>query len=186
MPSFADLTLPTQRLLLRPLRAEDAAALYEIFSDVEVTRYWSAVPWTSLEAASTLIAAEAELLAAGKHLRLGIELTGQTRLIGTCTLFNLSEQCRRAELGYALASAAGGKGLMHEALTSLLSHAFEQLAFNRIEADVDPRNIRSERTLERLGFRREGLLRERWIVNDEISDSHFYGLLRREWQARRT
>ena len=50
-----------------------------------------------------------------------------------------------------------------------------------VEADIDPGNRASARTLERLGFRREGLLRERWIVNGEISDSALYGLLRRDW-----
>jgi ribosomal-protein-alanine N-acetyltransferase len=47
----------------------------------------------------------------------------------------------------------------------------------RIEADIDPRNVASARLLERLGFVQEGLLRERWMVDDEVSDSAFYGLL---------
>ena len=52
----------------------------------------------------------------------------------------------------------------------------------RLEADVDPRNAASIRTLERLGFQREGFLRERWHVNGEIQDAIFYGLLRRDWR----
>ena len=73
---------------------------------------------------------------------------------------------------------------MHQALQALLQYAFETLNLNRLEADIDPRNQASARTLERLGFQKEGHLRERWIVNDEISDTDLYGLLRREWQAR--
>jgi len=53
---------------------------------------------------------------------------------------------------------------------------------NRIEADIDPRNPASAKTLECLGFQKEGLLRERWIVSDEVSDTAYYGLLRQEWQ----
>ena len=59
--------------------------------------------------------------------------------------------------------------------------AFEELGLRRIEADVDPRNEASIRLLERLGFQREGYLRERWLVDQEINDTVFYGLLRREW-----
>jgi RimJ/RimL family protein N-acetyltransferase len=71
---------------------------------------------------------------------------------------------------------------MHEALKAL-TYAFDVLEFHRIEADVDPRNAASIRTLERLGFQREGYLRERWQVNGEIQDAVFYGLLRSDWKT---
>ena len=71
---------------------------------------------------------------------------------------------------------------MNEALHALVQYAFQTLDLNRLEADIDPRNKASARTLERLGFQKEGHLRERWIVNDEISDTDLYGLLRRDWQ----
>src|SRR6266511_4339701 len=74
-----------------------------------------------------------------------------------------------------------GNGYMHETLKALLTYAFDVLDFHRIEADVDPRNAASIRTLERLGFQREGYLRERWQVNGEIQDALFYGLLRPDW-----
>jgi len=73
---------------------------------------------------------------------------------------------------------------MHEAMQALLGYAFQALNLNRLEADIDPRNLASAKTLERLGFQKEGHLRERWIVNDEISDTALYGLLHRDWQAR--
>jgi ribosomal-protein-alanine N-acetyltransferase len=71
---------------------------------------------------------------------------------------------------------------MHQALQALLRYAFQTLDLNRLEADIDPRNLASARTLERLGFQKEGHLRERWIVNNEISDTWLYGLLCQEWQ----
>ncbi len=54
---------------------------------------------------------------------------------------------------------------------------------NRVEADADPRNLAAARLLERLGFSKEGLLRERWIVDGAKSDSATYGLLRNAWKA---
>lgn len=105
-------------------------------------------------------------------------------VIGTCTLADVSATHRRAELGYALHRAHWGAGLAREALERLLELAFDGLGLHRLEADVDPRNLRSIASLERLGFQREGYLRERWHLNDEIADALFYGLLAREWRAR--
>lgn len=116
------------------------------------------------------------------HLRLGIELSESSRLIGTCTLFEINDQCRRAELGYMLGSFAWGRGYMREALRSFLSHAFTEMNLNRIEADTDPRNEASQKLLSSLGFTKEGHFRERWIVDGEVSDSAMFGLLHREWK----
>jgi RimJ/RimL family protein N-acetyltransferase len=88
-------------------------------------------------------------------------------------------------VGYTLAFDAWGKGYMNEALTALLEFGFSQLGLNRVEADIDPRNMASARSLERLGFQKEGHLRERWIVAGEVSDTGLYGLLLSDWQARK-
>jgi RimJ/RimL family protein N-acetyltransferase len=117
-----------------------------------------------------------------EYLRLGIELSATGELLGTCTLFGINAQCRRAEVGYVLASPAWGQGYMNEALSGLIEYAFAELNLNRIEADIDPRNESSRRVLERLKFVREGYLRERWIVGEEVSDTALYGLLQREWK----
>ena len=119
-------------------------------------------------------------------LKWGIALNPDNALIGTTTLFNLDFNSRRAELGYGLGRAHWGNGYMHEALKALLTYAFDELEFRRLEADVDPRNVASIRTVERLGFQREGYLRERWQVNGEIQDTLFYGLLRPEWTKMKT
>lgn len=182
MSAFDQVSLSTERLLLRPLREEDRAELFGIFSDPTVMRYWSTPPWPSVQVADERIARHTQAMARGEYLQLGIECRADGRLIGTCSLFNLDQQNKRAEVGYALAHAAWGHGYMHEALCALLSYAFSEMGLNRIEADIDPRNEGSARTLRRLGFQQEGYLRERWIVNDEVSDSALYGLLRGEWQ----
>lgn len=182
---FDQLTLRTARLLLRPLRPDDAPALFGVYSDPRVMRYWSTAPWTGIETAHALIARDLTEMQHGGYLRLGLETREGRELVGTCTLFDFVPQCRRVELGYALASARWGRGYMHEALVALLGYGFDTLDLNRVEADVDPRNLASTRSLERLGFHHEGHLRERWIVGGEVSDSGFFGLLRRDWMRRR-
>lgn len=182
--AFDQVSLGTERLILRPLREEDGAELFGIFSDPTVMRYWSTPPWSSVQVAHERIARHTQAMAAGEYLQLGIERRTDGGLIGTCSLFSFVPQSKRAEVGYALARAAWGHGYMQEALGALLDYAFSTLELNRIEADIDPRNEGSARTLRRLGFQQEGYLRERWIVSGEVSDSALYGLLRGEWQKR--
>lgn len=185
MAGFDTLILRTERLRLRPLRAADAPALFSIFSDPQVMRYGSTLPWASLQAAERMIAQDETAMPAGEHLRLGLERTADAALIGTCTLFALHAASRRAEVGYALAAAAWHQGFAQEAVCALLDHGFGPMGLNRVEADIHPDNAASARLLQRLGFEPEGRLRERWIVGDEVSDSALYGLLQRDWAARR-
>lgn len=176
---------PSARLTLRRLDEDDVAALFNIFSDAEVMRYWSTLPMTHLDEARQKVTASLEGYRTGDALQLGIEHTAERVLIGTCTLFSFHWTSRRAEIGYSLARAYWGTGYMNEALTSLIDHAFGALQLRRLEADIDPRNERSAKSLERLGFQREGYLRERWMVGEEVSDSALYGLLAREWRTNR-
>lgn len=181
MPVFNDIPIHSERLVLRPYRESDAEALFGIFADPAVMRFMSSPPWTSMDRAHEVIARAIAALGSGEHLTLGIERRDEPGIIGQCVLFRFAETCRRAEIGYSLASRAWGNGYMNEALRALINYAFECLDLNRIEADIDPRNERSARSLERLGFEREGLLRERWIVDGEVSDTALYGLLRNDW-----
>jgi RimJ/RimL family protein N-acetyltransferase len=184
MPPFAELTVDTERLRLRPLVDSDDDALFAIFSDPEVTRYLSHPPWTSMDAARELIDRDRRSLPANEYVRLGLVRRSDDRLIGVCSLFSFHLQSRRSEIGYTLAADAWGQGFMREALVAVIDLAFGELGLNRLEADIDPRNAPSARILERLGFRKEGYLRERWIVAGEVTDTELYGLLARDWGRR--
>jgi RimJ/RimL family protein N-acetyltransferase len=186
MSAFTELRLATERLDLRPLCLSDADALYGIYADPEFMRYWSSEPWTSPVQAVEMIESDRRGLEAGERLRLGIFLRDPERMVGTCSLFHLVAQNRRAEIGYGIKREYWRHGFMHEAVTAVVQYAFSTLHLIRLEADIDPRNTGSARSLEKLGFVREGLLRERWIVGTEISDSAIYGLLAKDWAAKRS
>jgi RimJ/RimL family protein N-acetyltransferase len=184
MTAFEPFLIPTESLTLRFLSEADLPAVYGIFSHSEVMRYWSYPSWTDRSQAEEWLARVQEGYRTATSLQLGIERNVDHALAGTCTLFQFHVPSRRAEIGYALGRPYWGFGYMHESLQALLRYAFQTLDLNRLEADIDPRNVASARTLERLGFQKEGYLRERWIVNEEITDTALYGLLRREWQER--
>jgi len=179
---FTPIELRTPRLRLRFIDSDDVPAVFAIFSDPVVMRYWATPPWTTLEEAQDNVANCLHDYQSGTALRLGITLAAHATLIGTCTLFRLDRGNRRAEIGYALARAHWGHGYMREALQAFLAYALVTFDLHRVEADIDPRNAASARTLERQGFQHEGLLRERWIVGVEVCDTAIYGLLAREFK----
>ncbi len=174
-------TLTSSRLRIRWLTSDDIPQLYAIFSGPEVTRYWSQPPVADEAGAALMLDSVQEFFRAGTLYQWGVELLDSPGVIGTCTLASIDLQNQRAEVGYALHRSMWGRGLITETLTLLLNFAFDTLGLNRIEADVDPRNDRSIGVLERLGFQREGFMRERWVVNGLVQDTTFFGLLRREW-----
>lgn len=179
-------TLDAPRVRLRWLAAEDVDALFAVFSDPDMMRYWSSPAMTERVEAEALLTLIHRNFADKSGFQWGVERKEDGRLLGTCTLFHLHVGNRCAELGYALASAYWKNGYMMEALTALLDYAFGPINLRRLEADVDPRNANSLRILGKLGFRHEGLLRERWDVAGDIQDSVFLGLLAREWTGRAT
>ncbi|UVW29617.1 GNAT family N-acetyltransferase [Massilia sp. H6] len=184
MQSYPTPILTTDRLTLRPLTMDDAPDLFAVFSDPAVVRYWSAEPWISLADAHEAIAHALGAYRDGDEVRFGVELAETGELIGTVNLHHVFPQNRRCEVGYALASRCWGKGYACEALGAALDYAFHELRLNRIEADIDPRNAASSAVLERMGFRKEGYMPERWFVHGEMADTVNYGLLRSYWDAR--
>ncbi len=174
-------TLTASRVRLRWLTERDVPDLFAVFSDPETMRYWSSPAMSEVGEAETLLQKIHDAFRHRELYQWGIVRDGEDRVVGTCTLARLDFPNRRAEVGFALRRELWGQGLMTEALSALLDHAFRDLHLHRVEADVDPRNERSIRLLEKLGFSREGHLRERWIVAGETADTVFYGLLRREW-----
>jgi ribosomal-protein-alanine N-acetyltransferase len=172
----------TERLLLRPLEMSDGSAYLDIFSDTETLLYWSTEPITNIEEAESLVRQDIEWSALDSCICLGVALADSNLIIGKVTLFQLSEQNRRAEIGYVLDRRQWGKGYMTEALGWLLAHAFDELKLHRLEADTDPDNLASLALLEKFGFAREGLFRDRWWVHGKWHDSIMLGLLEEDYR----
>lgn len=177
-------TLATGRLRLRPLTEADSDAIFALYSDPRVTRYLARTPMATTADARAAIERAAEEFAAGTAIRVGLTPLDDDRVIGTGNLLHFDWGCRRAEVGYALVPAFWGQGLAAEVTAALVEYGFETLDLHRLEAELDPRNEASTRVLERQGFVKEGLLRERWIVGDEVSDSLLMGLLRSDYRNR--
>lgn len=175
--------LTGERIHLRGFRADDLDDFYAVHSDVEVMRYWSFPAWTELSQAYERFASARAGRDAERLLCWAIAGRDDDCVIGGVTLFAIDRRQGRAEIGYSLHSDYWGRGLAREALQLVLAHAFDTLGLRRVEADIDPRNLGSCGLAERMGFVREGVLRERWLVADQLQDSAMYGLLARDWLA---
>jgi [ribosomal protein S5]-alanine N-acetyltransferase len=170
-----------ERVRLRWLTHEDAQALFGIFGDPEVMRYWSHEPFEDASEAHAYIDSIHDHFRRHSLYQWGIEAAETREVIGTCTLAALDVSHARAELGYALSRRWWRCGVMREILPKLIAFAFRPfggLNLRRLTADVDPRNVASLRLLEHLGFQQEGLLRAHYCVGGEIQDAAIYGLLR--------
>ncbi len=173
--------LSTARLRLRPFTDADAAPLFALHSNAHVLRYWDSPPWTEPARAQRFLAVCQEMADEGTGARLAIQRLSDGAFIGWCCLTRWNPVYRSASVGYCFNEAAWGHGYATEAAHALLTWAFDTLDLNRVQAETDTRNLASARVLEKLGFLREGTLREDCVVNGDVSDSWVFGLLRRDW-----
>ncbi|MBN1567138.1 MAG: GNAT family N-acetyltransferase [Acidobacteria bacterium] len=177
--------LKTERLLLRPFRKSDADDVLAYNQDPEMGRYAVGIqplPY-SRETVERLVAMFADPPEGQGILQMfAIELEGQ--VIGEIVLNQWEEYKRnqRADLSYTLARPHWNKGLTTEAARTVMDWAFNTQDIYRLCAWCDPRNTSSWRVMEKLGMKREGLLRSHLFWNGEYRDQLWYGILRPEWE----
>jgi len=147
-----------RELSLRYPRPSDAPLLYSLASDPHVTRFFSWGPYRHVRQAEAWLATLPERRSAGIALELAVADSAD-RPIGITLLSELNRRDRRAVVGTWLGRAHWGTGANHQAKGLLAHLAFGPLDLERFGAYADINNTRSQIALERLGFRREGLLR---------------------------
>jgi ribosomal-protein-alanine N-acetyltransferase len=180
--TLATPTLHTARLRLRPFTDTDADPLFALHSSAYVLRYWDSPPWNERARADRFIATCRKMEDEGTGVRVAIDRASDGAFVGWCGLTGWNPDYRSASLGYVLGDAMWGHGYATEAAHAVLKWAFDTLDLNRVQAETDTRNVASARVLEKVGFVREGTLREDCVVNGEVSDSWVFGLIRREWR----
>ena len=177
-----DLALTGPTLRVRIPHAEDAAALFEQASDPEVTRWFSWGPYSSESEALAYLARLPAQRVRGEHLDLVIEHL-EHGPIGITGLGELAVRDRRAVIGSWLGRAWWGTGANQEAKALMCHLAFALLGLDRVGAYSNDEHARSQRALERLGFRHEGVLRGYHRHGGLALDVVVFGLLRGEWEA---
>jgi ribosomal-protein-alanine N-acetyltransferase len=171
--------LETPRLLLRQLTEDDIEFIFEMFSRDETNSFVADDPVNSMEEARELY--ETYIRPKPHLFRLGLFLKETGEPIGTIGLYGIKAEYFRAVMGFDLLIEYWGWGYMTEAATALLNHAFGKMNLNRIQASADADNVRSLATLERIGFKKEGIMRQKDFYKGAFHDDVVYSILREEW-----
>ncbi len=157
------LPLHGSRIVLRAMRDDDAADLFDLYGDPEVMRYTDEDPFPDLVTVGLMLDSVRRLLACGQSLEWAIALRKTGRLAGTCGLHSLDRRSGKAEMGCLLLRAAWGKGYMAEAAALVMDHATQRLSLRHLDADVAADNRRAQRFFQKLGFSQVGS--ERWRID---------------------
>ncbi|WP_437589925.1 GNAT family N-acetyltransferase [Sorangium sp. So ce1000] len=163
--------LETERLILREIVESDAEALFAVCCDDEWLRLWGSPVHKTVADTRKMIVMLKRAHQEGAQLRWGINVRGSEQLIGAVGFFRFAMAHYRSEITYELARTASGKGYMTEALRAVVRFGFEQLDLHTIEAGIDPGHGPSLRVAERLGFQREGYLRENYFFQGKFYDT---------------
>jgi ribosomal-protein-alanine N-acetyltransferase len=169
------------RLTLRYATQDDAPRLFELAADPAVTRFFSWGPYTSVEQPEAYIAGLPAKREAGELLDFLI-VDPDDGPIGVTGLSELARRDRRATVGSWLGHRWWGSGANFEAKAMIAALAFQRLGMQRLTAWANTRNGRSQRALERIGFRREGVLTAWHRHGDTMHDVVVFGMLAAGWE----
>ena len=173
--------LRTARLRLRPFRTGDVDDALAYRDDPEFARFLPHVPQPFTRADAERFVATNMLVSWDEEPVFAVVRDG--RVIGTVNL-EVGPAKGIAMLGYAIAREHWGEGLTPEAARAVIDWGFETFDLAKVWASTDLRHERSCRVMEKLGMRREGVLRGHVLARGERHDEVYYGLLREEWAAR--
>lgn len=168
--------LETENLILRTLKIEDVEDLKEWMGDLSLYEYWGKKP-SKAELNPELLFAKEERQTKSFHF--GIVYKEDNKVIGELWIY-LIENNRMAKVAFRLSKAYHNKGLMTEALKEVINFIFTKTEIIRLWTDVHVDNVSSYKVLEKVGFLREGLIREGKMVNT-YCDYYLYGLLKKDF-----
>lgn len=178
--------LETDRLKLRAVFPEDAADVFELFSDPLVAQYYEFEPFQSIDQAVALIRKFTHWFQNNQAIRWGMIDRTSGKLIGSCCFDTFRPKYHSVNLGYNLRSDRWGAGLATEAVSAIIDVAFQQGIVgpvNRIQAMSVTENVASERVVRRLGFHHEGLMRQFGFWKSQYHDMNLFSLLKQDWQG---
>lgn len=176
--------LETTRLVMRPIREEDASFLYPLINDAEVVLNLRDVPHPYPEnQLIKWIRAIRQSMAEKSALEMAIVLKENNRPIGICALNHLDWNLKSAELGYWLGRQYWAHGYMTESVRAIVQFGFVYLGLERIYAHCITRNIASARVLRKAGLKYEGLSEHPVEKAEGLFDVMRFGIMKFEYQA---
>lgn len=179
-------TLKTERLILSEIAESDIDAIFGLFSNEAVIKYYDLQSFKETSQAKKLITLFKSRFESKLGIRWGIRLKDTNLLIGTCGFNSWVVPMKNAVIGYDLHPDYWGKGIAKEAVAAILHAAFcgdlPCGSIHRVQADTVPGNEASEHLLLALGFQPEGLRRESGYWKNKFHDLKCFGLLAHDYK----
>ena len=181
---MTDLTIRTDRLILRPFEKSDLEAVLGYYALPDVQRYldWKARDKAEAATAFDSMRKQVRLTRPGDVLTLAIVRKSDGRVMGHVALKWTDATAAQGELRFALAPAFRRKGYASEAVKAVMTHGFEEHRFHRIFARTAGDNDASARLLKALGMRLEAHYREHALFMGEWDEELHFAILDREFQ----
>lgn len=170
--------IKTKRLLMRRMTDADAPELLFLRSDEKTMQYIDREKTKSLEEAAAFIQMINIAIDKNESVMWAITLSDKPgTVIGNISYWRIINQHYRAEVGYMLHPDFWNKGLMKEALLSVIDFGFNEIKLHSIEAHINPENAVSGILLEKCGFVREAYFKEDFYFRGKFIDSAVYSLV---------
>ena len=173
-------TLQGEMLVLRPIRAADTDAMWDLVSDPEGRRLTGTTATFTREQVDAWCASRAT---ARDRYDFAVTVHGNDELLGEIVLTDIDDVVRSADLRLSMRPAYRGRGYGTEGILLVLGFAFDGLGLHRVELDVLSINARATSLYENLGFRVEGRRRDAYRDGDGWCDAVCMGLLDDEFRA---
>lgn len=172
MPEFP--MLETERLLLRELADTDVDAMFAVFADPQVTRFYNVPTFERREEAELIVDKRRKRFWSGRGVCWGIARKVDDVLLGTCGFNAWAMRRQVGDLGYELGRPYWNQGIMTEALTAVVAYGFDTLQLSQQRAWVMPNNVASAHVLTKLGFDSQGVQAARGYWSGRFHDLELF------------
>jgi RimJ/RimL family protein N-acetyltransferase len=177
-------TLRGRQVVLRELRASDAASLCALLTTEEVSRFISPPP-TTVEGFERFIAWTLRQRTAGAFACFAVTLRGFDTAVGIFQVRDIGSAFEMAEWGFAIGSAFWGTGVFQEGAELVLEFVFETIGVHRLEARAAVLNGRGNGALQKVGAVQECVLRKSFLKDGQSLDQVLYAMLDVDWRRSR-
>jgi RimJ/RimL family protein N-acetyltransferase len=179
---ITDLIIQSDRLILRPIKAEDAEFIFGYRANAIINQFQGWIPETIADVHDFILnKVSAVIDQPDTWFQLVIIKKDNDKLIGDIGIHFLESDSLQVEIGITLDCIQHGRGFATEALGETLNFLFQKLNKHRVIASIDPRNEKSIKLVERLGLLKEDHFRKSILINNEWADDLVYAILKEDW-----
>lgn len=168
--------LETERLILKPVTAEDAPLIFPVMADPEVMAHMDTAALEDPDLTLAFVESQVDEMERDEALYWSVRRRDDGVYLGSVDLSDIDWRHHRAEVGFILARPAWGQGFAYEAMQAVMGYAATQ-GIRRLWARTHVGNNASEKLLLKLGFEQEGYLKGHIDRDGERRDCRLWGLL---------